>query len=75
MNRNFTRIHRHRKSKYTISKCYCPDCGSVMSVPRFRQREKMHKKDLWCPVCKKTQTMTEIRSFDFYKNGLGELLN
>lgn len=75
MNRsNFTRKHKTRRRCFSISRCYCPDCGSIMTVPRVRNREKFHKKDLWCPVCKKKQTMTEIRSFDFYKNGLGELL-
>lgn len=75
MNRNnFTYKHKIRRKKFSISKCYCPDCGNAMTVPRTKNREKFHKKDLWCPVCKKVKTMTEIRSFDFYKNMLGEKL-
>lgn len=75
MNRNnYTYKYRRKGRKYTISKCYCPDCNSVMTVPRIRDREKFHKKDLWCPVCKKIKTMIEIRDFDFVKNMLGEKL-
>lgn len=65
---------RHRNLKFTISRCYCPVCGSVMTVPRIRNREKNHKKDLWCPTCKKIQTMTEVRDLDYVKNMLGEVI-
>lgn len=68
---NITRRKRRTKT-FSISRFYCPDCGSIMTVPRIRIREKFHKKDLWCTNCKKVKTMTEFRSFDFYKNMLGE---
>lgn len=32
-----------------------------MTVPRKRQREKGHIKDLWCPVCQKIVKMEENR--------------
>ena len=77
MKRNYTQKRRHRliSNTYSISKCYCPVCGNSMAVPRIIQREKFHKKTMWCPVCKEKRIMTEVRSFDFYKNMLGEILN
>lgn len=63
-----------RRRNYTISRCYCPICGSVMTVPRIRNREKFHHKDLWCPKCKRTQTMIEVRYCDYVKNMLGEVI-
>lgn len=76
MTRNFIRNRRPRRNNFTISKCYCPECNSAMMVPRIqgRNREKFHKKTLWCPVCKKKQIMIEVRDFDFVRNMLGESL-
>lgn len=64
-----------RRRNFTISRCYCPECGSVMTVPRIKNREKNHHKDLWCPKCKKIQTMIEVRYCDYVKNLLGETIS
>lgn len=76
MNRtNFNQKRKPRRhNNFTVSKCYCPECNSAMMVPRSRNREKFHKKTIWCPVCKKKQIMTEIRDFDFVRNAYGEIL-
>lgn len=65
-----------RNRNFTISKCYCPVCNTVMPVPRTsaRTREKNHHKNLWCPVCQKEQNMIEIRDCDFVMNMLGEVV-
>lgn len=56
-----------KRSNYTISYCMCPNCGKGFPIPRMgnRVREKGHKKDLWCPFCKETVTMSEMRDCDF----------
>ena len=65
-----------RKHNMVYSHCVCPICGNAMVVPRIvgRSRKKNHKKDMWCPFCKKMNTMIEIRSTDAYKNMAGELI-
>lgn len=61
---------------FNISFCECPDCHREFPIPRIkgRSRERNHRKDIYCPFCKKKVTMTEHRFNDFNRNGLGELL-
>lgn len=56
-----------RKRTYNISMCVCPDCNNKFPIPRMsnKAREKGHQKNIWCPFCKVTKTMTEIREGDF----------
>jgi hypothetical protein len=65
---------KHRKMVY--STFICPDCGCKQKIPRVvgRSREKGHVKDLWCPMCKDTRKMKEIRDNDFYKTLDGEMI-
>lgn len=57
-----------------ISHCECPKCGNYFPIPRMphHAREKGHQKDIWCPFCKETVQMTEIRYGDVLYNGCGE---
>lgn len=71
---------RRNKAKdlkcFTMSYFRCESCNNVLTVPRMKYstREKFHKKDLWCPFCKETKTMKEIRYCDQVKNMLGEFI-
>ena len=51
--------------KYTISRFICPNCSSVLPLPRTKKKEKNHIKTLYCYKCKEVVGMTEVRSFDF----------
>lgn len=44
-----------KKKRVTIEIYICPECGLKFPIPRERRREKGHIKDIWCPICKKTQ--------------------
>lgn len=72
MRRNKARDNRC----FTISYFHCPECDKILTVPRMKYgiREKGHKKNIWCPFCKKEQTMKENRYCDNYRNALGEVL-
>jgi uncharacterized protein YbbK (DUF523 family) len=59
---------------FTISQCVCPDCGKGFPIPRVRQRERGHIKDIYCPFCKDVKKHIEYRAFDFYKDGFGEII-
>lgn len=63
-----------KRCQFTISQCICPDCKNKFPIPRkiSKQREKGHLKDIWCPFCKETKTMLEIRESDTYLNSIGE---
>lgn len=65
------------KMQCFTSYCVCPDCGKTFPIPRLprQARERNHTKDLWCPYCKETKHMLEIRYGDYYKNGNGELID
>lgn len=65
-----------RESRYEISNFVCPECGTEFPIPRqkAKRRPEGHIKDLWCPHCKKTQKMIEIRPRDFVKNMSGEII-
>lgn len=53
---------------------YCLNCAGVMPIARklSAQREKMHRKRLYCPYCKKEINMVECKTYDekleFMKN-------
>lgn len=63
-----------KRGIFHISNCICPDCGKSFPIPRKNgaAREKNHIKDLWCPFCKDTKKMLEVRYNDTYKNLCGE---
>lgn len=54
-----------RKS-FTISSCYCTQCGNMVTVsrPMAKQREKGHLKRIYCVNCKKEINHYEVRAFD-----------
>lgn len=57
-----------KKHNYmSISQCVCPECNQKFPIPRIkgRDRAKGHQKTIWCPFCKTSRTMTEIRDMDF----------
>ena len=51
-----------KRQQYIISELKCPVCGNNFSVPRRKGKLRPigHIKDIWCPVCKKTQKFIEI---------------
>lgn len=59
-----------------ISTMVCPKCGCVMFVPRKprQERERNHKKKLWCPQCMKEVNFIEYQNDVAYRNGLGEVI-
>jgi len=64
-----------KKYRCPISRFICPECGNQIPLPRVKkQREKNHKKDIFCPWCNKITTMLEIREFEAYKTASGDLL-
>lgn len=53
-----------QRQKTVFNYFYCPSCGRLgyeLPRPRGRQREKFHKKNLYCPHCKKTLNMIECK--------------
>ena len=50
----------------------CSECGQLMTIPRFknRQREKYHIKDLYCVTCGKVTKFIEIRDQNLCKKEL-----
>ena len=59
-----------RRSTYSISTCVCPNCNNKMYVPRSNgmTKNKGHQKHMWCPFCKETKPMREIRERDFVES-------
>jgi ribosomal protein S27AE len=59
-----------------ISTMVCPKCGNVTFVPRKprQEREKYHRKKLWCPYCKTERNFIEYQDRVAYRNGLGEAI-
>lgn len=54
-----------RAKRFAISNFVCPQCNNMIPLPRpHKQREKDHKKNIYCPYCDSTMLMTEIRSCD-----------
>lgn len=46
---------------------YCMRCGRcVMTLPRARgrQRERFHRKKLWCPWCQKELNCVEVKNYE-----------
>lgn len=60
-----------RKST-AISDLICSECGTVSSIPRYKndRRERYHIKDVYCPKCNKTTKFIEIGDIDLYKKEL-----
>lgn len=50
-----------RKQATEIVLYRCPHCHLTFPIPRktARKRESGHNKDIWCPVCATTVTMTQ----------------
>lgn len=62
-----------KRNNMTYSYCKCPECSRLFKIPRIegQQREKEHKKDVWCAFCKKEVTQIEYRKeweFEEYQN-------
>lgn len=53
-----------RKRCFTISYYKCKTCGYIMSLPKLKIqiKERLHLKDMWCPVCKTDSQFTEFKS-------------
>lgn len=56
-----------RRWNGTLSDMYCPECGLRMTVPRKKggQRERNHRKKMYCICCKCEQNFIEVREKDF----------
>lgn len=56
-----------RDKKFVTSDFICQECGFKFPLPRrkFKQREKGHIKDIYCPKCNKITKFKEIRFNDF----------
>ncbi|MCF0124443.1 MAG: hypothetical protein HUJ68_01575 [Clostridia bacterium] len=62
---------------FTISKFYCCKCGNCgIPIPRknSKQREKNHKKKIYCLKCKEYTNHIEYRSFDVNFEEFKEIL-
>ena len=60
-----------RKQRFMdLSMFICPECGKQFPLMRNhgQQRERGHKKDIWCPFCKAERTFNEVRRTDCYEN-------
>lgn len=64
------RQRRRGRVNTTISTLVCTQCGARMYVPRFigQQREKMHKKHMFCLTCREITAHFEVRAFDSLKS-------
>jgi uncharacterized CHY-type Zn-finger protein len=53
-----------RRRNFTISYFSCTKCEYVLTLPRlkYRKRERLHIKDMWCPMCKADSQFKEFRS-------------
>ena len=56
-----------RRWNGTLSDMYCPECGLHMTVPRKKggQRERNHRKWMYCIKCKEEKNFMEVREIDF----------
>lgn len=52
-------------AEFTIHDFYCINCGNHIPLPRKlnKQREKFHRKRLYCPFCNQEINMVEVRNF------------
>lgn len=65
---------RRKHTPYKASR-FIGECGTMIPLPRmYKQREKGHIKDIYCPVCKKVHGFKEIRKNEFYMTMSGEKL-
>jgi len=71
-----------RGNAFDFSSFYCPHCGEkIFDLPRqkSKQKEKFHRKKLYCPKCQATYNSIECRNdievYEFtedFLNGLYE---
>jgi len=56
-----------RRWNGTMSDMICPVCRNKMLIPRNKgkQREKGHRKNMWCYICHEERNFVEIREKDF----------
>ncbi len=61
-----------RKQKTTSSELVCSDCGAIFTIARKKgqQREKYHKKTLYCYYCNKVTIHIEVKNLDLLKEEL-----
>lgn len=52
---------KHRRKKFEVHTCICPNCNKSMYVPRTvgSFRAEGHQKKIWCPFCKREINFTE----------------
>lgn len=53
-------------SKYETHDFYCISCGKAgipIARPKSKQRERLHKKKLWCNYCKKEVNHIECKNY------------
>lgn len=55
-----------RTTKTEIHNFYCLNCGKNMPLARkvSCQRERLHRKKLYCPFCRLTVNMIECRNYE-----------
>lgn len=65
--------HGKRPDHKYVASTFIGDCGTIMPIPRMRrQREKDHRKSMWCVKCGKKHRFREVRNGEFYMTLSGE---
>ena len=65
---------RRKHAPYKASQ-FIGDCGTIIPLPRmYKQREKGHVKDLFCPKCGRVHGFREYKRNEFWKTMSGEVL-
>lgn len=56
-----------KKQKMVISSLKCQECGTILTVPRkrARQRESGHIKHMFCPFCKNIKAFEENKILQY----------
>ena len=67
---------RHHKGKHVMTSSFvCPECGTVIPLPRVkRRREKGHVKTFYCYKCKADRDFQEVRYKDCFETVDGKIL-
>ena len=59
-------MSRNKRQLMVETKFVCPDCGTIISIPRKKgdQHPTGHIKHMHCYKCKETTGFVEIKQFD-----------
>lgn len=64
---------QRRSNIYKSSRFVGIGCETVIPLPRvYRQREKGHVKDIWCPICGKVHGFKEYKANEYWMTMSGE---